>query len=102
MVLRNELLSRPPKMSSPNSEALPSISRHKHEYLEMLVPALAKGETNEVKLGEFLGPGEDKADSLAIMFYPADFSPLAREEILEIMDMEEQLKEARCQVRSGF
>ncbi len=59
----------------------------------MVVPALMESnEIKEIKLREYLGK------YVAILFYPADFTQLPRNEILELVDNHEKLRERGCQV----
>lgn len=68
------------------------VSQFKSDYLDMTLAVLANGEISELSLKRFLGK------YVVILFYPADFSPMPREEILECMAKFEDFKFANCQV----
>ena len=74
------------------------ISVFKHEYMDMSVPALVGvGEVGEVKLRDRVG-GESGVDFLCILFYPADFTQLVREEVIEAAKKVDDFKGVKCQV----
>ena len=73
------------------------ISAFKYEYMDMNVSALEGGQFRDVKLKDFFG-GEKEMAYVAILFYPADFSQLAREEIIEAINLYSYFADAKCQV----
>ena len=75
------------------------ISVFKHEYMDMSVPALVGvGEVGEVRLRDCVGGG----DFLCILFYPADFTQLVREEVIEAAHKIDDFKSVKCQVRKSY
>ena len=72
------------------------ISVFKHEYMDMSVPALVGvGEVGEVRLRDHVG----QSDFICVLFYPADFTQLVREEIIEAERRVDDFKSAKCQVK---
>ena len=70
-----------------------NVSQFKSDYLDMALPVLINGEISELSLKRYLGK------YVVILFYPMDFSPMPREEILECMNKFEDFKFANSQVR---
>ena len=79
---------------APAFAVLEAVSRFKDEYLSISVPALTNGTFAEVELRESRG------SFVTILFYSADFSSEAREELLELTDKKDEFDRNHCKV--GF
>ena len=51
--------------------------------------------------GKICSP-EGGSDFLCILFYPADFTQLVREEVIEAAQRIDEFKRVKCQVRAGL
>ena len=87
------------KNSRMELSVIEDISVFKHEYMDMSVPALVGvGEVGEVKLKDRVG-GDTGVDFICILFYPADFTQLVREEVIEASQRMDEFKRVKCRVR---
>jgi alkyl hydroperoxide reductase subunit AhpC len=82
----------------PALAVIEDLSIFKYEYMDMNVPSLDNGQFRDIKVKEFLS-GDNEKEFVAVLFYPADFTQMAREEIVEATNLYEELIEANCQVR---
>eukprot|EP00095_Tigriopus_kingsejongensis_P002064 maker-scaffold177_size283923-snap-gene-1.30 protein:Tk02064 transcript:maker-scaffold177_size283923-snap-gene-1.30-mRNA-1 annotation:"thioredoxin-dependent peroxide mitochondrial" len=73
-------------------KVIADISKFKDEYLELAVPCLVHGQSEEFRLKDFSNLYQ------VILFYPHDFNAIVKNEILELISKEQDFKDQECQI----